>query len=73
MSDIAVWKLALYVLGLVAGALASWYLGRKALPWFQKFSDNEQTKDVETARAKVAVDNVEHNQESDELKKIDGR
>lgn len=43
------------------------------LPWVQKWQDKKTLEDVTDARKRVSDENTKHNQESDNLKDIDGR
>lgn len=73
MPVISTGKLILILLTSTIGIFAAWYLLKKFVPWMQKYSDFKQKKDLEAARQKMAEDVRESNEESDILRKIDGR
>lgn len=63
----------LQIIASVLGIFATWWIGKQALRWLQAYRTARQQSEVEDARKQAQTDNQKANEESDLLKKIDGR
>lgn len=68
--------MSLVILKFVLSALSvvgAWWLGKFMSKWINEYKDSENAKEATDARAETEVDTQKADEESDALKKIDGR
>ncbi len=69
----AVWKIILYLGAGVVGIVASYVLGKFLVKWGNEYKDGANATTATNARSETQQADQTANQESDALKKIDGR
>lgn len=63
----------LKIVGSVVGMIATWYISKIFLKWFQSYENHKEVKRSEEDRKTSQQENQDANRESDRLKEIDGR
>lgn len=62
-----------YIIACLSGMITAWYLGKRTIPFIQKFQEVLSQKDIADAKKVMTESDTKFNSESDDLKKIDQR